>query len=1037
MTQFFIHRPVFAWVLAIALMIGGAFGLNSLAISQYPEVAPTTIQVSASYTGASAQIVADSVTSVIEDGMTDLDGFLYMTSTSSEGSSSISLIFDSSVDPDTAQVQVQNKLKVVESSLPSVVTQTGVTVTRSTSSILLVGGLVSEDGKYSGVELGNLFSQQMKKRLQRVEGVGQINMFGSEYAMRIWLDPNKLYKYSLTPSDVTGAISAQNTNVTVGALGAVPNEKGQQVKILLRAQSQLTSVDDFRKIVISTNDDGSSVFLADVARVELDSDDYSVFSKYNGKNAVGFSVNLATGANAVDTSTLVHELIDAQAKKLPEGITVVYPYDTTPFIQESITQIFHTLIEAIVLVFIVILVFLQSWRATLIPTLVVPIVLLGTFGILAITGFSLNTLTMFALVLAIGLLVDDAIVVVENVERVMEEEGLSPMKATEKSMREITPALIGIVVVLTSVFLPMAFMSGSTGIIYRQFSITIISAMVLSLFVALILTPAMCASLLKPSHGQSNAWVARKFNSGLDRLNLGYTGAVGKLLRRPFRMVAMVVAVGVAIVFVYDRLPTSFVPVEDQGILMVSVSLPNNATRSQTEKTVTAIQDYLLKDQEQYVNSAFAAIGYGFSGSGQNTAMMFISLKDLSERNGMSAEQIANQANMHFFGGRYGQVFFLQPPAIQGMGTSNGFNMYLTDSSGKGLAELQKQAQILAMSAQQTGKVTSIRGYESNTQTQLSIDIDSQKAQATGLTLSDINSNLSTIFAGDYVNDFILDGKLRDVRVMGDQPYRMQPSDINDWYMRNSNGEMVPMAAFSKQVWEEASTSITHYGGENAIELQGSAAEGVSSGDAMNVMEEQVNSMSGDYDLAWTGLSYQEKLSGNQEMRLYILSAVVVFLALAALYESWMVPLAVMLAVPISLLGALLTAWVFGQSNDVYFKVGMLTTIGLAARNAILIVEFVENLRKQGNDLLESVIAAAKMRLRPILMTTFAFAFGVLPLALASGTGANAQNSIGTGMLGGIVFSAVFGIIMVPVLYVAVLKAVQLTKKLSRKEISE
>ncbi|MFM2485216.1 efflux RND transporter permease subunit [Celerinatantimonas yamalensis] len=1037
MTQFFIHRPVFAWVLAIALMIGGAYGLKSLAISQYPEIAPTTIRISATYTGASAQIVANSVTSVIEDGMTDLDGFLYMTSTSSEGSSSISLTFDSSIDPNTAQVQVQNKLKVVESSLPSVVTQTGVTVSRSTSSILLVGSLVSENGKYSGVELGDLFSQQMKKKLQRIDGVGQINMFGSEYAMRIWLDPKKLYKYSLTPSDVTSAISAQNTNVTVGSLGAVPNAKGQQIKILLKAQSQLASVDDFRKIVISTNSDGSSVFLADVARIELNSDDYSVFSKYNGKNAVGFSVNLATGANAIQTSTLIHAALDAQAKLLPKGVKVVYPYDTTPFIQESITQIFHTLLEAIALVFIVILVFLQSWRATLIPTIVVPIVLLGTFGVLAITGFSLNTLTMFALVLAIGLLVDDAIVVVENVERVMEEEGLSPMEATEKSMKEISSALIGIVVVLTSVFLPMAFMSGSTGIIYRQFSITIVSAMVLSLFVALILTPAMCASLLKPSKGQSNAWPARKFNEGLDKLNSGYIGTVSRLVRRPFRMIIVVVAVCVAIVFVYERLPSSFVPTEDQGILMASISLPDNATRVQTEKSVTAIDNYLLKDQGKYVNSAFAAIGYGFGGSGQNTAMMFISLKNLAERKGVSAEQIATQASMHFFGGRYGQIFFLQPPAIQGLGTSNGFDMYLTDSSGKGLSELQKQAQKLAMSAQQTGKVTSVRGYEANTQTQLSINIDSQKAQATGLTLSDINSNLSTIFAGDYVNDFILNGKLHDVRVMGDEPYRMQPSDINDWYMRNNKGDMVPMAAFSTQVWEKAFTSITHYDGENAIELQGAAAEGVSSGDAMSVMENQVKSLGGNYGLAWTGLSYQEKLSGNQELMMYLLSAVVVFLALAALYESWTVPFAVMLAVPISLLGALLTAWVFGQSNDVYFKVGMLTTIGLAARNAILIVEFAESLRKQGKDLIESVVAAAKMRLRPILMTTFAFALGVLPLAIASGTGANAQNSIGTGMLGGIAFSAIFGILMVPVLYVAVLKAVQLIKKLSRKEISE
>ncbi|MBT9384329.1 multidrug efflux RND transporter permease subunit [Pseudooceanicola sp. CBS1P-1] len=1028
MAQFFIRRPVFAWVLAILLMIAGAFGLKSLAISQYPEVAPTTVRISATYTGASAQIVADSVTSVIEDGMTGLDGLLYMTSNSSEGSSQISLVFNSSTDADMAQVQVQNKLQLVQSSLPTAVTQTGVSVTRSTSSILMVGALVSDDNSMSNVELGNYFSNSMEDTVQRLEGVGSIQMFGSEYAMRIWLDPAKLYKYGLTPSDVTSAVSEQNTNVTVGSLGDLPSAQGQQVTISLKAQSQLSTVDDFRKIVLTTTDDGSSVYLGDVARIELADDSYSVLGQYDGKNAVGFGVNLQNGANAVATSERVHAAIDKLKSALPEGVSVVYPYDTTPFIQESINQIYHTLIEAIILVFVVILVFLQSWRATIIPCIAVPVVLLGTFGVLAATGLSINTLTMFALVLAIGLLVDDAIVVVENVERVMEEEHLDAVAATEKSMKEISSALVGIVVVLSSVFLPMAFMSGSTGIIYRQFSVTIISAMVLSLLVALILTPAMCASLLKNQHGKKKIWPARKFNSGMDRLNTGYTGTVARLMKRPFRMLIVVAAVGFGIYSVYEKLPSSFVPTEDQGVLMSSISLPQNATRAQTKKTVEAITDFMETNYKDQIKGVFSAIGFGFDGEGQNNAMLFVKLSDLEERPGVTAASIAMAANIHFASGRYGQVFFLQPPPIQGMGSSEGFSMYLIDQGNHGLDALRETAAKVAQQAQASGLVTSVRGYEANAKTQLSIDLDPQKAQALGLTISDINDNLSTIFAGSYVNDFTLDGKLRDVRVMGDQPYRMQPGDINDWYMRNSDDEMVPLSAFSTQTWGKTYTKIARYGGVNALELQGSAASGVSSGDAMNEMQKVVDEMGNGYQLAWTGLSYQEQLSGNQEPMLYTLSAVVVFLALAALYESWSVPFAVMLAVPVGLLGALVTALWFGQSNDVYFKVGMLTTIGLAARNAILIVEFAEKLREEGMELLEAVKTAARMRLRPILMTTFAFGLGVLPLATASGTGANAQNSIGIGMLGGIAFSAVFGIVMVPVLYVAVRRMVGRSK---------
>ena len=1035
MAQFFIHRPVFAWVVAIIVMICGYFGLSSLPVAQYPNVAPPTIRISATYTGASAAIVADSVTSVIEDGMTGLDGLLYMTSSSTEGSSSLSLYFDSSQDPDMAQVQVQNKLQLVQSSLPSAVTSLGVSVTQSDSSILMVGALISPDGRYSEIQLGNMFSDQMEDTLQRLEGVGSINVFGSQYAMRIWLQPDKLYQYQLTASDVTAAVSAQNTNVTVGALGAAPSPRGQQFTVTLSAQSQLSSVDQFAKILLKTNADGSSVFLGDVARIELGNDSYSVTSQYNGSSAAGFAVSLSTGANALDTSALVKSTIANLAKGLPPGVEIVYPYDTTPFVQESISQVYHTLLEAIVLVFVVIMVFLQNWRATLIPTLAVPVVLLGTFGVLAAFGLSINTLTMFALVLAIGLLVDDAIVVVENVERLMEEEGLGPVEATEKSMREITSALVGIVVVLSSVFLPMAFLGGSTGIIYRQFSITIIAAMVLSLFVALILTPALCAHLLKPSHGKAKNLFSRKFNGGLDRLTGGYLATVMRLVRRPLRMLVVVAAVGAGIVWLFPKLPTSFVPSEDQGVLMAMVTLPEGATPSQTQKTVDAMRDYLTTAQGQYVESTFAAVGFSFAGTGSNAAMMFIKLKPLEDRPEVKAADIAMAANIRFSGGDYGQVYFLQPPAIQSLGTSDGFDMYLVDRSNTGLEALGSAANQVVGAAMGSGQVTALRGNDPIFKDALNIRIDQQKAQALGLSLSDINSNLSTIFAGSYVNDFTLENKLRRVRVQADGPWRMQPEDIGKWYVANSSGEMVPIGAFSQQVWGSVATRITRFNAVNAMELQGSPLPGVSSGDAMATMQGVVDKTDGNYGVSWAGLSYQEQLAGNQQAMLYLLSAVVVFLCLAALYESWTVPVAVMLAVPVGVLGAIAAAMAFGQSNDVYFKVGLLTTVGLAARNAILIVEFAEALRKTGRSLVEAARDAAGMRLRPILMTSFAFGLGVLPLARASGTGANAQNSIGIGMLGGICFSTLFGIVMVPILYVAVMKSVAALKGLFSRKV--
>jgi len=1020
MAHFFIHRPVFAWVLAIIVMLAGAFGLATLPIAQYPQIAPTTVRISATYTGASAGTVENSVTTVIEDGLTGLDGMLYMTADSSEGRASISLVFADSVDPDMAQVQVQNKLQLVQSSLPAAVTARGVSVTRSTTSILLVGALVSEDGRFSSLQLGDIMKNTMQDAIQRLDGVGSINLFSSKYAMRIWLDPERLYQYQLTPSDVTSAVADQNTNVTVGSLGDAPILRGQQLTVALSAQSQLSTVEDFQRILLKPNADGAAVYLADVARVELGAEDYGTLSRYNRHPAAGFGVNLATGANAVETAVRVKARIEQLKAALPEGVSVTIPYDTAPFVEQSIAQVYHTLGEAIALVFLVILVFLQSWRATLIPTIAVPVVLLGTFGMLAALGMSINTLTMFAMVLAIGLLVDDAIVVVENVERVMAEEGLGPVEATEKSMAEISPALVGIVLVLSAVFLPMAFMSGSTGVIYRQFSVTIITAMVLSLFVALILTPAMCATLLRKGHPAPRLAPARWFNAGLGGLTAGYLGSNRRILRRPFLMLLVLLAAGFWGWRSYQALPTSFLPAEDQGAALILVTLPDGATWPQTLQAIETIEDYFLN--EPSVESVFGVVGFSFGGTGQNRGLMFARLKDYAARPGQDLAAIVQRANARLFFNRMGQIIVIQPPPIPGMGNTSGFSMYLVDQTGNGTQALAMAADALVAAAQADGRVTGLRGNESTAEPSLRLKIDQQKAEAFGLTLANINGMLSTVFAGRYVNDFTLGNSLREVIVQGDAAWRMQPEDVTAWYARNADDDMVPLGAVIYQSWTQTASKLSRYGGSPALEISGSAAPGLSSGAAMDAMEQLVAALPGGYGAAWTGLSYQERLSGHQEPLLYSLSALVVFLCLAALYESWTVPFAVMLVVPVGLLGALLAALHFGQANDVYFKVGLLTTIGLSARNAILIVEFAETLRLGGRPLIEATLTAARQRLRPILMTTLAFGLGILPLILASGAGAAAQHSIGIGMMGGIVFNALFGLMMVPAFYAAVMR---------------
>lgn len=1025
MSQFFIARPVFAWVLAIVTVLAGILGISSLPVAQYPEVSPPTVRVNASYSGASAEAVQNSVTTVLEDALTGLEDMLYMTSSSTRGASSIRIVFSDDADPNNAQVDVQNKIQRVTSQLPSVVQENGVTVSRSTSSMLMVGGLISEDGRYNSVELADIFENLVMNPVQRTEGVGSINQFGSGYAMRVWLDPFKLVKYALTSADVVAAIEAQNTTVAVGSLGDSPYVKGQQYTVDITAQSQLTTVDEFRNILLKTDSSGAAVRIADVGQVELGQETYGEDARFNQDNAAGFGVSLATGANAVKTAAAVRQTVSGLENSLPAGVKVVYAYDTSPFVEASIEKVVITIIEAIGLVFLVLLAFLHNWRATLIPTMAVPVVLMGTFAVLAVAGFSINTLTMFAMVLAIGMLVDDAIVVVENVQRLMAEEALSALQATRRCMKQISSALIGTSLVIITVFLPMAFFGGSTGVIYRQFSVTIISAMALSTLVALILTPAMCASFLKPAATErSRFFYPAWFNRHFARLQQVYLSTTSKLLNRALLSLLFLAAVGLAIVMLFKVIPSSFLPQEDKGVLMTIVNLPEGSTNDQTLSVVRQIESYLLTEESEAVESVFASLGFSFGGSAQNKAMVFAKLKEFSERAGreeLSAAAVVQRANGHFFQtNRMGQVFMLQPPAIRGMGNTGGFSFYLLDQANHGQQALREASLNMVQLASQDGRVTSIRGTEDQTKTAMQIHIDQQKASSFGISLADINSMLSVIFSGREVNDFEMNSELKPVIVQGMAEFRMQPDDLNYWHIINSNGEMVPFTTFTSIGWEEVPSSLDRYGGVGAIEISGSPVPGVSTGEAMDVMEEIVQNMDGGYAVAWTGISLQERLSGSQAPMLYAVSVLVVFLALAALYESWSIPVAIMLVVPVGVLGALAGALLLSQSNDVYFKVGMLATIGLAAKNAILIVEFAVELQKQGMALIEATLEASRQRFRPILMTSLTFILGVTPLVLASGAGAGAQNAIGTAVMGGMLASTLIGVLMIPALLVSV-----------------
>ncbi|WP_334420991.1 multidrug efflux RND transporter permease subunit AdeJ [Acinetobacter soli] len=1039
MAKFFIHRPIFAWVIALVIMLAGILTLTKMPIAQYPTIAPPTITIAATYPGASAQTVENTVTQIIEQQMNGLDGLRYISSNSAgNGQASIQLNFEQGIDPDIAQVQVQNKLQSATALLPEDVQRQGVKVTKSGSSFLQVIAFYSPDGSLSDADIKDYVNSNISEPLSRVEGVGEIQVFGGSYAMRIWLDPAKLTSYQLTPSDVATALKAQNAQVAVGQLGGAPAVNGQVLNATVTAQSLLQTPEEFRNIFLKNTAGGAQVRLQDVARVELGSDNYQFESKYNGKAAGGLAIKLATGANALDTAQAVENRLEQLRKNYPAGLKDQLAYDTTPFIRLSIESVVHTLIEAVVLVFIVMFLFLQNWRATIIPTLAVPVVVLGTFAVINIFGFSINTLTMFAMVLAIGLLVDDAIVVVENVERVMAEEHSDPVTATEHSMQQISGALIGITSVLSAVFVPMAFFSGTTGVIYRQFSITLVTAMVLSLIVALTFTPALCATLLKqhdPNKKPSNNVFARFFrwfNHSFDRLSNGYQNGVGRMLHHKLFSGLLYAAVVGILVFVFVKLPSSFLPEEDQGIVLTLVQLPPNATLDRTGKVIDTMTNYFLDKEKDSVQSIFTVSGFSFTGVGQNAGLAFIRLKDWSERTtpetqigniiqrGMALNMIVKDASY---------IIPLQLPSMPELGVTAGFNLQLKDSSGQGHDKLIAARNAILGMAAQDKRLTGVRPNGQEDTPQYQINIDQAKAGSMGVSISDINTTMSIAWGGSYINDFVDRGRVKKVYLQGDAASRMMPGDLDKWYVRNSAGTMVPFSAFATGEWTYGSPRLERYNGVSSVNLQGTPAAGVSSGDAMMAMEEIVNKLPSmglqGFDYEWTGLSLEERESGAQAPFLYALSLLIVFLCLAALYESWSIPFSVLLVVPLGVFGAVLLTF-FGSmikgdpnlSNNIYFQVAMIAVIGLSAKNAILIVEFAKELQEKGEDLLEATLHAAKMRLRPIIMTTLAFGFGVLPLALASGAGAGSQHSVGYGVLGGVISSTLLGIFFIPLFFV-------------------
>jgi multidrug efflux pump len=1028
MARFFIERPVFAWVLAIVAMLVGGLALRTLPVSQYPAIAPPAISITGTYPGASAETVQNTVVQVIEQQMSGLDGLLYFSSEGTKtGSFQIQLNFAQGTNPDIAQVQVQNKLQLAQPRLPQTVQQQGVRVAKATNNFLMVVGFVATDGRLDKNDIADYIASSVQDPLSRTSGVGDFQLFGAQYAMRIWVDPAKLNSYGLTATDVKNAITAQNVQVASGELGAQPQVPGQQLNATIIGPSYMQRPEQFGGILLKVSEDGSQVRLRDVAKVELGAENYNNDSTYNGRPAAGLGIKLASGANALNTAEAVRATIEDLRRTMPAGLDVVYPYDTTPFITISIEGVFHTLFEAIVLVFLVMYLFLQNIRATVIATLTVPVVLLGTFGILAAAGYSINVLTMFAMVLAIGLLVDDAIVVVENVERVMQEEHLSPLEATRKSMDQISGALVGIALVLSAVFIPMAFFGGSAGVIYRQFSITIVSAMALSVLTALVFTPALCATILKPHQpGKRRGLLGRffgLFNRGFDKTNNAYTGGVRRMVKGPKRYFIVYAGIAAVMAFVFLRLPSSFIPDEDQGTMFIQVATAPGATQERTQRALDDARDYLLKEEGRAVKSVFAISGFSFSGRGQNAGLAFVSLKPWEERTdpSLNVQALARRVMGHFSTYRDAQIFAFAPPAIQELGNSTGFDFQLQGRAGTTHEQLlAARNQLLGMAAQ-SPVLAGVRPNNMNDEPQYQLEVDWERASALGLTITDVNNTISSAISAAYVNDFVDRGRVKRVYMQGVPSSRMQPSDLDKWYVRNARGEMVPFSAFSKASWTYGAPKLDRFNGIPSMNILGSPAPGRSTGDAMAEMEKLVAQLPPGLGYAWSGLSYQEKQTGSQAAGLYAISILIVFLCLAALYESWPIPIAVLLVVPLGIFGAVVAVWARGFGNDVYFQVGLLTTVGLSAKNAILIVEFAKENYEKGMSLIEAAAHAAQQRLRPIVMTSLAFILGCVPLAISHGAGAGAQNAIGTGVIGGMVTGTVLAVFFVPVFFVTVL----------------
>ncbi len=1026
MSRFFINRPIFAWVIAIVIMLAGVFAVITLPVEQYPRIAPPSISIETYYPGASAQVLEDSVTQIIEQSLTGIDYLRYFSATSdSSGQLEIELTFEPEADPDIAQVQVQNKISKVESLLPEEVRQQGLTVQKATKGFLLVVGMYSEDGRMSDDDIADYLQSNMADPISRVQGVGDLTVFGSQHAMRIWLNPEKLNAFNLMPSDVTAAIRARNADISSGQLGGAPAVDGQQLNAVVTAQSKLKTVEDFENILVKVNTDGAQIRVRDVARVELGSETYGFTTRYNGKPACAMAITLATGANALDTAQRIKDKVKELSVFMPEGLHIAYPYDTTPFVRLSIQEVVKTLIEAIILVFFVMYLFLQNFRATLIPTIAVPVVLLGTFGILSAFGFSINTLSMFAMVLAIGLLVDDAIVVVENVERVMSETGLPPKEATRQSMDQITGALVGIAMVLSAVFIPMAFFPGSTGAIYRQFSLTLVSAMGLSVLVALILTPALCSTMLKPvekGHHENKKGFFGWFNKGFDLTKATYTNSVKYVATRMFRFLVIYALILGTLVYVFKGIPTGFLPDEDQGMMMTILSAPPGATMERTQQSVEKAEDYYLNKESENVESLFTVVGFSFAGRGQNMAMGFLNLRDWEarQRPDQKSAAIAGRAMRNLYSVKDASIYAFIPPAILEMGNATGFDFMLVDRGGLGhTALMNARNQMLGM-ADQNPKLAGVRPNGLSDVPQYTLHIDYEKAEALGVTTANITSVLQTAWGSSYVNDFMDQTRLKKVYIQGDAPSRMLPEDIDRWHVRNNQGKMVPFSSFSYGDWSYGSPKLERYNGTSSVEILGAPAPGVSSGEAMAIIEELARKLPRGIVLAWTGLSYEERMAGSQTGLLYSVSLLFVFLCLAALYESWSIPFSVLLIVPLGIIGSVVATKWAGLNNDVYFQIALLTTVGLAAKNAILIVEFAKTLYEGGMGLIQSALSAAELRLRPILMTSFAFILGVTPLAISDGAGSAGQNAIGIGVIGGMVAATSLAIIFVPLFFVLI-----------------